>query len=83
MGGAQEGTKTTMEVDSIVAKVAIESIQVAPDTTEATTKIMHPFTLSTITEIEEGTKDLQPRDGIGDTMMVKQIVFWQKQDNFT
>jgi hypothetical protein len=26
MGGAQEGTKTTMEVDSIVAKVAIESI---------------------------------------------------------
>jgi len=32
---------------------------------------MHPFTLSTITEIEEGTKDLQPRDGIGDTLMVK------------
>jgi hypothetical protein len=33
MGGVEKGTRTTMEVDPIVAEVATESTQVAPDTT--------------------------------------------------
>ncbi len=60
-----------MEVDSIVAKVATESIQVAPNITKAAIETMHPSTLSTIVETEEGTKNLQPRDGIGVAPMVK------------
>jgi hypothetical protein len=55
MGGAKEGTKTTMEVNSIVAKVAIENTQVAPDTIKVATKTMHRSTLSTIKKIEKGT----------------------------
>jgi len=71
MGGAEEGTGTTMEVDSITAELIIESIQVAPNTIEAITKTMHPSTLSTIVESEKGTKNLQPGDGTGVTPMVK------------
>ncbi len=57
-GGVEEGTGTIMEVDSIVVEMVIESIQVAPDTIGATTKIVHPSTVSTIIEIKEGTKNL-------------------------
>ncbi len=76
MGGAKEGTKTMMEVDSIVAEVATKSTQVAHDTTKATIKIVHPSALSTIIEIEEGTKNLQSRNGTGIAPTVEQIVFW-------
>jgi hypothetical protein len=71
MGGAKKGTRTTMEVDSIAIEVVTESTQVAPDTIEATTKTMHPLTLSTIIETEEGTENLQLGDGTGVAPMVK------------
>ncbi len=58
MGGLEEGTWTTMEVDSIVTKMAIESIQVVVNTTEVVIETMHPSTLSTIVEIEDGIKNL-------------------------
>jgi hypothetical protein len=45
-----------MEVDSIATQMATKSTQVARDTTEATTETMHPSTLFTIVEIEEGIK---------------------------
>ncbi len=60
-----------MEVDFIILEVAIESIQVSFDTIEATIKIVHPSTLSTIMEIDEGTENLQLRDDIGVAPMVK------------
>jgi hypothetical protein len=60
-----------MEVDSIIAKVEIKSIEVAPSTNEAATKIVHLPTLSTIAEIEEGIENLQPGDGIGVVLMVE------------
>ncbi len=60
-----------MEMDSIIAKVTTKSTQAAPNTTQATTKTMHPSTLSTIIETKEGTKNLQSWDGIGVTLMVK------------
>jgi hypothetical protein len=63
MGGADKGTGTTMEVDSIVVKVATKSIQVAHDTTEVAIKIVHPSALSTIIETNKGTKNLQSRNG--------------------
>jgi hypothetical protein len=63
MGGAKEGTKTTMEVDSIATQMATKSTQVACDTIEATTETMHPSTLFTIVETKDDTKNLQPRDG--------------------
>jgi hypothetical protein len=44
MGGVEEGTRTTMEVDSIVVEVAIKSTQVALDTTKAIIKTVHPST---------------------------------------
>jgi hypothetical protein len=44
MGGTKEGIGTTMEVDSIVVKVAIKSTQVVLDTIEAIIKTMHPST---------------------------------------
>jgi hypothetical protein len=47
---AEKGIITAMEVDSIVVKVTIENIQVAPDTTQIATKTMQPPTLSTITK---------------------------------
>jgi hypothetical protein len=47
-----------MEVDSIVTKMAIESIQVVVNTTEVVIETMHPSTLSTIVEIEDGIKNL-------------------------
>jgi hypothetical protein len=71
MGRLEEGTITTMEVDFIILEVAIESIQVSFDTIEATIKIVHPSTLSTIMEIDEGTENLQLRDDIGVAPMVK------------
>jgi hypothetical protein len=71
MGRVEEGTRTTMEVNFLILEVAIESIQVFLDTTEATIKTMHPSTLSTIVEIDEGTENLQPRDDIGVAPMVK------------
>ncbi|CAM6011937.1 unnamed protein product [Sphagnum balticum] len=71
MGRVEEGTGTTMEVDFIVVEVAIESIQVAIDTTKVATKTMHPSTLSTVVETDEGTENLQPRDGIGVAPMVE------------
>ncbi len=70
MGGAKEGTKTMMEVESIVAKVATKSTQVAHDTTKAAIKTMHPSALSTIIETEEGIENLQSRNGIGIAFMV-------------
>ncbi len=71
MGGVEEGTRTTIEVDFIAIEVAIESIHVAIDTTKVATKIVHPSTLSTVVETDEGTKNLQPKDGIGVAPMVK------------
>ncbi len=71
MRGVKEGIETIMEVDSIVAKMATKSIQVAPNTTKATTKTVHPSTLSTVVEIEEGTKNLQSGDGTRVIPMVK------------
>ncbi len=71
MGGAKEGTETTMEVDSIVAKVATKSTQVAHDTIEAAIKIVHPLALFTIIEIEEGTENLQLKNGTGIAPMVE------------
>jgi hypothetical protein len=71
MGGAEEGTETTMEVDSITVEVATKSIQVAPNTTKVATETEHPSTLSTIIEIEEGTKNFQPRDGTKVNLMVE------------
>ncbi len=50
MGGVDEGTKTTMEVVSIVIDVVAKSTQVALDTIEVAIKTMHPSTLSTIVE---------------------------------
>ncbi len=43
-GGVEEGTGTTMEVDSITTKVVIKSTQVELDTIGATTKTVHPST---------------------------------------
>jgi hypothetical protein len=54
MGGVEEGTRTMMEVDSIVVKVITKSIQVAYDTI----KIVHPSTLYTIVKTEESTQNL-------------------------
>jgi hypothetical protein len=71
MGGVEEGTITTMEVDSIVAEVATESTQIAPDTIEAIIEIVHPSTLSTIIEIEEGIENPQMGDGTGVVPMVE------------
>lgn len=53
-----------MGVDSIAAKVATKTIQVARDTTKVATKIVHPSTLCTIIEIKESTKNLQLGDDI-------------------
>ncbi len=58
MGGAEEGTETTIEVDFIAVEMVTESIQVTPNTTKATTETLHPSTLSTIVETKEGTKNL-------------------------
>ncbi len=58
MGGAKEGIKPTMEVVSIVIEMATKGIQVAPDTTEATTKIVHLSTLFTIIKTKEAIKNL-------------------------
>jgi hypothetical protein len=63
MGGAEEGIKTTMEVDFIVAEVATKNTQVVPDTIKAAIETMHPSALCTIVEIKEGIKNLQSRDG--------------------
>jgi hypothetical protein len=52
MGGAKEGTKTMMEVESIFAEMATKSTQVAHDITKAAIKTMHPSALSTIIETE-------------------------------
>ncbi len=76
MGGVEEKIETTMEVDSITTDVATESNQVALDTIEATTKTMHPSTLSTIIESEEGTKNLQLGDGIRVILVVDWQFFW-------
>jgi hypothetical protein len=51
--------------------VATKSIQVTFDTIEATIETVHPSTLSTIIEIEEGIENLQPGDGIGIVLMVE------------
>jgi hypothetical protein len=58
MGGAEEGTGSMMEVDSIATKVATKSIQVTPNITKAATKIIHPLTLFTIIETKEGIENL-------------------------
>jgi hypothetical protein len=70
MGGAKEGIKTTMEVDSIVVEVATKSIHVAPNTMEATTEIAHPSTLSTNIETK-AIKNLQHGYEAGIALMVK------------
>jgi hypothetical protein len=75
MGGANEGIGTTMEVDSITKKMATKSIQVAPDTIEATKEIVYPSKLSTIVEIKEVTKNLQQGDEFGIVPMVEKIIF--------
>jgi hypothetical protein len=69
LGRVEEGTRITMEVDSIVVEVATKSIQVGPYTIEAATKV-HPSTLVTILEIKEVTKNLQ-EDETGIAPMVK------------
>jgi hypothetical protein len=61
MGGVEEGIETTMEVDSNVTKVSIESTQVAPNTTQVVIETMHPYTLSTIVETKEGTKNFNQK----------------------
>ncbi len=76
MGRIKEGIETIMEVDSIATKMATKSTQVAPNTTKAVIKIVHPSTLSTIIEIKEGTKNLQLGDGTRVVPMVEYIVFW-------
>ncbi len=60
-----------MEVDSSATEMATKSTQVALATTKASTKTMHPSTLPTIVEIEEGIKNLQPRDGTEVVSLVK------------
>jgi hypothetical protein len=60
-----------MEVDSIIAKVATKSIQVALDTNEVAIETMHPSTLSTIVKKKETTKNLQPGDGTKVALMVE------------
>jgi hypothetical protein len=60
-----------MEVDSIVVEVATKSTQVAPDIIEVVIESVHPLTLSTILESEEGIKDFQQGDEIGIVPMVK------------
>lgn len=50
MGGVDEGTKTTMEMVSIVIEVVAKSTQVALDTIEVAIKTMHPSTMFTIVE---------------------------------
>lgn len=59
MGGVDEGTKTTMEMVSIVIEVVAKSTQVALDTIEVAIKTMHPSTMFTIVE----TKYLKPLAG--------------------
>lgn len=71
MGGVEEGIKTTMEVDSIITKVVIENTQVTLDTIEVAFETMHPSTLSTILETEEGIENLQLGDGTRITPMVQ------------
>jgi hypothetical protein len=58
MGGPEEGNRTMMEVDSIVAKVVTKSTQVAPHTIEATTKTVHPSTLAIIVKINKVIENL-------------------------
>ncbi len=60
-----------MEVDSSAAEMATKSTQVALATTKPSTKTMHPSTLPTIVETEEGIKNLQPRDGTEVVLMVE------------
>ncbi len=69
MGGAKEGTETMMEVDSIVAKVATKSTQVAHDTIEAAIKIVHPSALFTIIEIGKVLKTFNWR-------MALELLLW-------
>jgi hypothetical protein len=75
MGGTYEGIGTTMEVDSIIEKVATKSIQITFDTIEATKETVHPLTLSIIIKIEEVTKNLQHGDETRIVPMVEYIVF--------
>ncbi len=53
MGGLEEGTGTTIEVDFGIVKVVTKSIQVALKTIEATIETMQPLTLATILESDE------------------------------
>jgi hypothetical protein len=76
MGGAKEGTRNIMEVDSIAIEVATKSIWVMPDATKAATVTIHPSTLSTIVETKEGNENLQPEDSTRIAPMVEYIVFW-------
>jgi hypothetical protein len=71
MGGTKEGTGTMMEVDSVIAKVATKSTQVAHDTTKAAIKIVHPSALSTIIEPKEGIENRQSRNGTRIVPMVE------------
>jgi hypothetical protein len=60
-----------MEVDFIIAEMAIKNIHVAPNTIEVATETMHPSTLSTIVKTKESTKNLQPGDGTKVVLMVE------------
>ncbi len=64
-----------MEVDSSAAKVATKSTQVALDTTEAATEIVHHSTLTTNVETQEVTKNLKQEDESGIVPMVEQTIF--------
>ncbi len=59
-----------MEALNVKTKVPINT-QMAPDISEATTKTVHPSTLSTIVKTKKDIKNLQPGDGIGVAPMVK------------
>jgi hypothetical protein len=51
--------------------MATKNIQVALDTTEVATEIVHPSTLSTIIETKEAIKNLHHGDEVGITLMVE------------
>ncbi len=66
-----------MEVDSNATKVATKSTQVALDTIEAATKIVHHSRLATNVKTQEVTKNLQQDDKFGIAPMVEQTIFFR------
>jgi hypothetical protein len=71
MGGTEERTRTTIEVDFISIKMVNENTQITPNIIEATIETLHPSTVFTIIKTKEATKNLQPKDGTQVIPMVK------------